>query len=209
MQAFLRAMAILVLCTLAACEVAPKRAGNTIDLLNDLTAAYPNGANVNVSYRFQFMREIERAGSGEAMDHIYVFEEVNPAAPHRRLQVHIVSPSETYMPEDAERIRLGRRSYFSETFCFHDGNGGWPPFMQPFADDLADFEPGADLLARLFVPEQPEPDGREIRVVFVQELASTGLSCKAIGDPARPTEMTAEMVEDIRRYARRSFEILG
>jgi|GEM_PF-7015764 len=196
---------------LAACESPPERAGNTIDLYNDLTATYPNGATINVSYRFAFLKKTERSSDQDVPDHSFFFTEAGASRPHQYLQVRVAPPQNTPAPAEAARVWMGQRRYMVHADCLSAGTADMPPAMASFLTEMGDKAPapGSELFVRAFHPQKPEPDGREIHVVFVQDLAPLGLTCAAIGDPARPAQETATAVKGIVADARRSFEIRG
>lgn len=207
----LSAMAAAGMLALGACESPPEHAGNTIDIYNDIAKTYPNGANVNVSYRLEFLDKIERSTGRDSPDTVYLFADAGRERPDRFLQVRVTLHPSGPVPEDVTRVRLGWRRYLTRVDCVTAASADLPAPMRPFLEDLGDRAPApnAELFVRIFVPEQPEPDGREIQVLFIQDLSGTDLTCAAIGDPARPSAETAAAVDEIKAYARRSFEILG
>jgi len=196
---------------LTGCESPPERAGNTIDLYNDLATTYPTGAKVNVSYRFEYLNTVDRPSDGDGSDRNYLFAEAGAPRPQRFLKVRVVAPSAPPTPTDATRLWLGTRRYMARADCYTVGAAGVPPAMDALVEEMGDRAPapGTELFVRVFYPETTEADGQAIQVVFAQDLAALGLTCEAIGNPGRPSEETATAVNAINADARRSFEIMG
>lgn len=189
----------------------PFLTGNTFDRYNDLAVAYPESENVNISYEYGHIANVDIALPGEFAGRGWLFSDNSAALPERFVILQLLEPIPGATPEVGRELSIGKGVFTVKDYCIALSGNENPTVAEPYVDAVLGqgIALSESVYVRRFVSKNIGLDGKRLDVAFVEDIVRKGYECEMLDDFNSSDENVQEFIEELKSRGDRSFEVVG
>jgi len=207
--------AVLVALAAAGCsdflKDTPLLTGNTFDRYNDLAVPYPESENVNISYKYVHIGEVDIAVKDQFSGEAWLFSDNSTALPERFVMLHLAEPVDGAIPEVGRELSVGKGVFTVKDYCVTLSADDAPLVVKPYISAVVNnqFSLSDSVYVRRFVSKRLGLDGKRLDVAFVEDIVRKGYTCDMLENFVPSDESVEKFIKELRGNGDRSFEVVG
>jgi len=190
---------------------APFLTGNTFDRYNELGVPYPESENVNISYEFGHVADVDIAVEGQFSGRAWLFSDNSAALPERFVILHLVEPELGSLAEVGRELSVGKGVFTVKDYCVTLSEDDAPLVVKPYVAAVLNqqFALSDSVFVRRYVSKRLGLDGKRLDVAFVEDVVRKGYTCDMFENFVPSDPDVEDFIKWLRANGDRSFEVVG